>query len=92
MDNLEGVSEKSLLAAGLAIKNDKGRVYDRFRDRIVFPIRDTRGRVIGFGGRTMAADEGPKLSEFDPKPLFFRKARNSTVCMRPGARCGESTS
>ncbi|MCR9260189.1 MAG: DNA primase [Pseudomonadaceae bacterium] len=74
MENLEDVSEKSLLAAGLATKSDKGRVYDRFRDRIVFPIRDTRGRVIGFGGRTLAADDGPKYLN-SPETALFQKGQ-----------------
>ena len=43
-----------LLATGLIIRKDNGRHYDRFRDRVMFPIRDARGRCIGFGGRTMA--------------------------------------
>lgn len=74
MENLEDVSEKGLLAAGLATKSDKGRVYDRFRDRIVFPIRDTRGRVIGFGGRTLAADDGPKYLN-SPETALFQKGQ-----------------
>jgi len=74
MDNLEDVSEKSLLAAGLVTKSDKGRVYDRFRDRIVFPIRDTRGRVIGFGGRTLSADDGPKYLN-SPETALFQKGQ-----------------
>ena len=52
----ERVSEEKLLTAGLLTKNDKGRVYDRFRDRIMFPIRDTRGRVVAFGGRILSQD------------------------------------
>ena len=63
--------EEKLVAAGLAVKNDRGRVYDRFRARIVFPIRDPRGRVIGFGGRVYdgsgAKGEGPGKN--DPKYL-----------------------
>ncbi|XOV84232.1 MAG: DNA primase [bacterium] len=74
MENLDGVSEKSLLAAGLATESDKGRVYDRFRDRIVFPIRDTRGRVIGFGGRTLTADDGPKYLN-SPETVLFQKGQ-----------------
>ena len=59
--------EDKLRAAGLLATNDKGRSYDRFRARIVFPIRDTRGRVVGFGGRTYdgsgARGEGPRQDE-----------------------------
>ena len=44
---------KSLLEAGLVIENDDGRRYDRFRDRIMFPIVNQRGQVIGFGGRIL---------------------------------------
>ena len=70
--NLGGVSDQSLLAAGLSVKNDRGRVYDRFRDRVMFPIRDTRGRVIGFGGRTLRADDGPKYLN-SPETEAFHK-------------------
>ena len=63
--------EEKLVDAGLAVKNERGRVYDRFRARVVFPIRDTRGRVIGFGGRVYdgsgAKGEGP--GENEPKYL-----------------------
>ncbi len=68
----ERISEEKLLTAGLLIKNDKGRVYDRFRDRIMFPIRDTRGRVIAFGGRILAQDGGPKYLNSPETPIFFK--------------------
>ncbi len=74
-ENLTGVNEKLLLDAGLAIKSEKGRVYDRFRDRVMFPIRDSRGRVIAFGGRTLpAAGEGggPKYMN-SPETDVFQK-------------------
>ncbi|MDG1134741.1 MAG: DNA primase [Pseudomonadales bacterium] len=61
-----------LLTAGLTIKNDKGNVYDRFRHRIMFPIRDTRGRVIGFGGRKLGQEEGPKYLNSPETPVFFK--------------------
>ncbi|OGT21133.1 MAG: hypothetical protein A2V90_07050 [Gammaproteobacteria bacterium RBG_16_57_12] len=48
--------EALLLEAGLAIRKEGGGCYDRFRERIMFPIRDGRGRVIGFGGRVMGGD------------------------------------
>jgi DNA primase len=68
----ERVSEEKLLTAGLLTKNDKGRVYDRFRDRIMFPIRDTRGRVIAFGGRILSQDGGPKYLNSPETPIFFK--------------------
>lgn len=60
-----------LLEAGLAIRNEKGRVYDRFRDRIMFPIRDPRGRVIGFGGR-LIGDGEPKYMNSPETPVFHK--------------------
>jgi DNA primase len=60
-----------LREAGLVIRNDQGREYDRFRNRIMFPIRDPRGRVIGFGGRVMG-DEEPKYLNSPETPLFHK--------------------
>ena len=62
-----------LLAAGLIIRKDNGQHYDRFRDRIMFPIRDTRGRTIGFGGRTMGDGEPKYLNS--PETVLFHKGR-----------------
>lgn len=62
---------KQLLDGGLLIKNDKGRTYDRFRNRIMFPIRDRRGRVIGFGGRVMD-DSTPKYLNSPETPIFHK--------------------
>ncbi len=58
-----------LLASGLAISKEAGGFYDRFRDRIMFPIRDRRGRVVGFGGRVMG-DETPKYLNSPETPTF----------------------
>jgi DNA primase len=66
------VTQADLLAAGLLIKNEKGNVYDRFRDRILFPIRDVRGRVIGFGGRIMGDADGPKYLNSPETPVFHK--------------------
>ena len=66
-----------LTDAGVLARSDGGRVYDRLRDRIVFPIRDTRGRIVGFGGRVLPgedADQGPKYLN-SPETPVFRKAR-----------------
>ena len=65
-------SEADLLKAGLLTRNDKGNVYDRFRGRIMFPIRDTRGRVIGFGGRVMPQEAGPKYLNSPETPVFHK--------------------
>ena len=62
---------KQLLDGGLLIKNDKGRIYDRFRNRIMFPIRDRRGRVIGFGGRVMDYST-PKYLNSPETPIFHK--------------------
>ena len=67
-----GYREAKLLDAGLLTKGDKGRVYDRFRDRIMFPIRDTRGRVIGFGGRLLEDGSGPKYLNSPETPTFHK--------------------
>lgn len=58
-----------LITAGLAARNDQGRTYDRFRNRIMFPIRDGRGRIVGFGGRLMDSGE-PKYLNSPDTPLF----------------------
>ena len=58
-----------LLASGLAISKEAGSFYDRFRDRIMFPIRDRRGRVVGFGGRVMG-DDTPKYLNSPETPTF----------------------
>ncbi len=58
-------------AAGLVINGDGGKRYDRFRDRVMFPIHDTRGRVIGFGGRVMGSGE-PKYLNSPETPVFSK--------------------
>lgn len=64
-------SKARAIAAGMLVKNDSGRVYDRFRDRIVFPIRDRRGRVIAFGGRVLG-DDKPKYLNSPESPIFHK--------------------
>ncbi|ENQ8065237.1 DNA primase [Vibrio parahaemolyticus] len=60
-----------LVTGGMLIENDKGNRYDRFRGRIMFPIRDRRGRVIGFGGRVLG--EGtPKYLNSPETPIFHK--------------------
>lgn len=60
-----------LVTVGLIIKKNEGGHYDRFRDRIMYPIRDRRGRVIGFGGRTISQAE-PKYLNSPESPLFHK--------------------
>ena len=67
--------QDKMVEAGLVAKSDAGHTYDRFRTRIMFPIRDSRGRVVAFGGRLMPdADEGPKYLN-SPETPVFHKAR-----------------
>ncbi len=68
-----GFTVKDLQAAGLINRGDKGP-YDKFRARIMFPIRDARGRVLGFGGRGMTADAKPKYMN-SPEGELFHKSR-----------------
>ncbi len=70
----KGYTEEELLEAGLAVKSAKGAVYDRFRNRLMFPIIDVRGNVIGFGGRVMD-DSTPKYLN-SPETLIFNKRKN----------------
>jgi DNA primase len=60
--------------AGLFSKNERGHVYDKFRDRVMFPIFDRRGRVIAFGGRVLEKDDGPKYLN-SPETSLFHKGR-----------------
>lgn len=71
-----GTSEErkqQLLQTGMVVKNEEGRVYDRFRNRVVFPIRDQRGRVIAFGGRVLGDDKPKYLNS--PETEIFHKGR-----------------
>ena len=65
----EDYTRESLQQAGLVIKNDNGRLYDRFRDRIMFPIMNQKGEVIAFGGRVLGEGE-PKYLNSPETPLF----------------------
>ena len=65
--------EQQLVDSGLVIKKDDGKIYDRYRDRIMFPIRNRKGQVIGFGGRVLG-DELPKYIN-SPETTVFHKGR-----------------
>src|SRR5918992_95432 len=68
-----GFKVEELLGAGLAQKGRQGGHYDRFRSRITFPIRDQRGRVLGFGARALSADSKPKYLN-SPEGELYRKS------------------
>ncbi len=70
----QGYDKRDLLDAGLAVSNKDGRIYDRFRNRVMFPIIDVRGDVIGFGGRVMD-DSTPKYLNSPDTPVY-NKSRN----------------
>ena len=65
---------KALDAAGMLSSGDRGGAYDKFRDRLMFPIHDRRGRVIAFGGRVMGDADGPKYLN-SPETALFHKGR-----------------
>lgn len=58
--------------SGMLTSGERGGKYDRFRDRVMFPILDRRGRTIAFGGRVMGKDEGPKYLNSPETPLFHK--------------------
>jgi DNA primase len=64
-------TRQDLLRLGLTLTRDDGSPYDRFRDRVMFPIRDRRGRVIGFGGRVLG-DDKPKYLNSPESPVFHK--------------------
>ena len=87
-----GFSDPELVASGLATRSQKeGRTYDRFRRRIMFPLCDQRGRVLGFGARAMGADQKPKyLNSSDG--VVFHKGRHlfgADIARTPAAKAAE---
>ena len=66
-------TQKTAVELGLLVRKDDGRLYDRFRERVMFPIRDRRGRTIGFGGRVLG-DEKPKYLN-SPESAVFHKGQ-----------------
>jgi len=68
---MPSATPQQLLDSGLQTRNEKGNQYDRFRERIMFPIRDRRGRYIGFGGRVIGKGE-PKYLNSPETPVFHK--------------------
>ncbi len=70
----KGYSKAEMLAAGLIVKNDKGRFYDKFRGRLMFPVIDVRGDIVAFGGRVLDQSE-PKYMN-TTETIVYSKRRN----------------
>ena len=68
----DGFTEQELHAAGLAQRSQGGRVFDRFRERITFPLADSRGRVLGFGARAMRSEQGAKYLNTAEGELYHK--------------------
>ncbi len=67
-------NQRELLATGMLIKNEEGKIYDRYRNRVMFPIHDRHGRIIGFGGRVLDNEQKPKYLN-SPETVIFQKSR-----------------
>ena len=70
----KGYGQEELIRAGLATRSSKGGAYDKFRDRLMFPVLDVRGEVLGFSGRALADGQEPKYLN-SPETLVFSKRR-----------------
>ena len=70
----KGYDRSLLVDAGLCIMNDKGHVYDRFRERVMFPIFDVRGNITGFTGRILSGDAAKYMNS--PESMVFDKGKN----------------
>jgi len=69
-----GHKEEYLERTGLSVRNDKGKVYDRFRGRVMFPIHNFTGRIIGFGGRTLKTDKNVPKYVNSPESDIYHKS------------------
>lgn len=67
-------NKHELIATGMLISKDDGKTYDRYRQRVMFPIHDRHGRIIGFGGRAIEAIQKPKYLN-SPETVIFQKSR-----------------
>jgi DNA primase len=70
----QGFTQKEMLDSGLQMQSESGRIYDRFRGRVMFPIINPRGQIVGFGGRILNSDgKGPKYLN-SPETVIFSKS------------------
>ena len=74
--NSKGYNDEDLLALGLIKKSEEGRIYDAFRNRIIFPIFSPSGRIIAFGGRTLEKDSSVPKYINSPDTPIFKKGKN----------------
>lgn len=70
----EGYSESFLADTGLIVKRDDGKIYDRFRGRVMFPIHSLTGRVLGFGARTLKSDKKTPKYVNSPESIIYHKS------------------
>jgi len=73
----KATADRQLLDSGIAKKNERGQLSDKFRNRIMFPIADSAGRVIGFSGRIFGEDASPEAPKYlnSPETSLFHKSR-----------------
>jgi DNA primase len=86
----EGYSHEEIAAAGLGARGRSGGFYDRFRARIMFPLADPRGKVLGFGARAMRDDQGPKYVNTSENELYHKGRQLFGIdhARGPAARAG----
>ncbi|OQB21064.1 MAG: DNA primase [Firmicutes bacterium ADurb.Bin182] len=83
----KGFTTEELLGADLALQKD-GRVYDKYRDRIIFPIVGTNGKVLGFGARTMGTEQ-PKYINTSDTPVFSKRNNLYGLNLQKGSRIAD---
>lgn len=77
-----GYKEEFLVSTGLSIKRDDGSLFDRFRERVMFPVHNISGRVVAFGGRTLRTDKSVAKYQIRPKARFTARNASCTACFR----------
>ena len=70
-----GYSEEYILATGLSTRTDDGRIYDRFRGRVIYPVHSLSGKVVAFGGRTLRSDKSMAKYVNSPESDIYSKRR-----------------